>query len=89
MRQFCALTKAQSSRHTWSSFVALAIGVVKQYSTAHLPGQNGRAERLNRTFAETTHALLIEHQEQKRLWPDAICTVKYPRKRIPTSTQDE
>jgi hypothetical protein len=64
-------------------------GIVRQYSAPYVPEQNGRAERLNRTLAERTRALLIEHKVPAKLWPDAMRTGNYLRNRVPMSTQDK
>jgi hypothetical protein len=47
-------------------------GIQHQTSAAHTPQQNGRAERINRTLIEKTHAMRMEKNLPKELWAATI-----------------
>ncbi|GJT39979.1 retrovirus-related pol polyprotein from transposon TNT 1-94 [Tanacetum coccineum] len=50
------------------------LGIMKQFSTAQTPQQNGVVERRNRTLVEATRTMLIFLRLLKFLWAEAIST---------------
>jgi transposase InsO family protein len=55
----------------------LEYGTDQQFSTPHVPQQNGVVERKNRTIVEMTRMMLDEHMTPMRFWADAISTACY------------
>ena len=49
------------------------------------PEQNGAAERLNRTFIETTRSMLLDAKLLQAFWAESVSTAAYLRNRSPTS----
>ncbi|GAQ92416.1 hypothetical protein KFL_010110020 [Klebsormidium nitens] len=60
-------------------------GTVQRTTAGHSPGQNGSAERLNRTLEETARALLEDAGLKPELWAEAMVTANYTRNRVPSS----
>jgi transposase InsO family protein len=60
----------------------LKYGIDQQFSTPHIPQQNGVVERKNHTLVEMARTMLDEHRTPKRFWADAISTACYISNRI-------
>ena len=60
-------------------------GILHQSSCAHIPQQNGVAERKNRHLMETARTLLLHYHVPFRFWGDAILTACYLINRMPSS----
>jgi hypothetical protein len=60
-------------------------GILRQYSQAYTPTQNGTAERMNRTLTETARCLSFETPVPLYLWPETISTADYLINRRPAS----
>ena len=60
-------------------------GILHQSSCAHIPQQNGVAERKNRYLIETTRTLLLHYHVPFRFWGDAVLTACYLIHRMPSS----
>jgi hypothetical protein len=58
-------------------------GIIHQFSAPYTPEQNGKAERLNRTLAETTRAMMFSSKASDDLWDEAMVTASYLRNRRP------
>jgi hypothetical protein len=54
----------------------------QQFSTLHVPQQNGDVERKNRTLVEMARTMLDEHRTPRHFWADAISTACYISNRI-------
>jgi transposase InsO family protein len=52
-------------------------GINQQFSTLHVPQQNGVMERKNHTLVEMARMMLDEHRTPRRFWADAISTACY------------
>jgi transposase InsO family protein len=57
-------------------------GIEQQFSTPHIPQQNGVVEQKNRTLVEMARMMLDEHGTPRRFWADAISTACYVSNRI-------
>jgi hypothetical protein len=57
-------------------------GIDQQFSTLHVPQQNGVMERKNRTLVDMVRTMLDEHRTPRRFWADAISTACYISNRI-------
>jgi hypothetical protein len=57
-------------------------GIDQQFSTPHVPQQNGVVERKNRTLVEMARTMLDEHMTPRRFWADAISIACYISNRI-------
>lgn len=62
-------------------------GVRREYSAPYTPEQNGRSERMNRTYIEFGRALLLQRDCAKKFWPLAYKTVSFIRNRVTVATQ--
>lgn len=60
-------------------------GIVHQRTTAYTPGQNGTAERMNRSIVEKARCLLFQENLEKRFWAEAVNTAIYIRNRSTVS----
>lgn len=58
-------------------------GIIRQYSVAYSPSQNGVAERRNRTLQEMTRAMLKHSRLPLSYWGEAITTANYLHNRLP------
>lgn len=63
-------------------------GIARQTSTARTPGQNGVAERANRTIVECARSMLHAARLPYRYWGEAINTAVYLKNRVPTRALD-
>jgi transposase InsO family protein len=50
-------------------------GILHQFTAPYTPEQNGKAERLNRTLAETTRAMLFSSKVSHDLWDEGMVVV--------------
>lgn len=60
-------------------------GIHSEPATPYRPDQNGVAEQANRTVIERMHAIFIETDLPKKLWPLVFDATLYMENRIPTS----
>ena len=58
-------------------------GIRHEVTVPKTPGQNGRAERMNRTLVEMTRSMLGDMP--KKFWAEALNSATYLRNRCPTS----
>ena len=63
-------------------------GIVRQFTVAHTPQQNGVAERMNRTLLERTSAMLKTAGMAKSFRAEAVKTACYVINRSPSTTID-
>ena len=63
-------------------------GIIQQFTNAHTPQQNGKAERMNRTLVECARTMMAEAQLPKSYWAEAILTATYVKNRTPSKTTD-
>ena len=59
-------------------------GIKLEYTAPHSPEQNGVAERMNRTLAELTCAMMFGTSVPVHLWPEAMRHTAYLRNRTHT-----
>ena len=59
-------------------------GIQFETTAPHSPEQNGMAERMNRTLAKLMHAMIIQQNLSKILWPQAIQHAAYLRNQCHT-----
>ena len=52
-------------------------GIMRQYSSAHTPQQNGVAERRNRTLKDTARTMLCDSKLPVFFWAEVINTAYY------------
>ncbi|GJX58818.1 retrovirus-related pol polyprotein from transposon TNT 1-94 [Tanacetum coccineum] len=57
-------------------------GILRQYSVARTPHQNGVAERRNRTLIEAARTMLAESKLPTTFWAEAINTACYVQNRV-------
>jgi transposase InsO family protein len=57
-------------------------GIDQQFSTPHVPQQNGVVEQKNRTLVKMARMMLDEHRTPRHFWADAISTAWYISNRI-------
>nr|GEX51054.1 hypothetical protein [Tanacetum cinerariifolium] len=57
-------------------------GILRQYSVARTPQQNGVAERRNRTLIEVARTMLADSKLQTTFWVEAINTACYVQNRV-------
>nr|GFB50397.1 ribonuclease H-like domain-containing protein [Tanacetum cinerariifolium] len=57
-------------------------GILRQYSVARTPQQNGVAERRNRTLIEVARTMLADSKLQTTFWAEAINTACYVQNRV-------
>nr|GEX61787.1 hypothetical protein [Tanacetum cinerariifolium] len=57
-------------------------GIMRQYSVARTPQQNGVAERINRTLIEAAMTMLIDSKLPITFWAEAINTACYVQNRV-------
>jgi transposase InsO family protein len=62
--------------------ICLEHGIDQQFSTPHVPQQNGIMELKNRTLVEMARMMLDEHRTPRCFWADAISTACYISNRI-------
>lgn len=61
-------------------------GIVRQFSNANTPQQNGVSERRNRTVMDPARCLLIQAGMSAGYWAEAVKTANHIRNQIPTPT---
>lgn len=59
-------------------------GIRREFTTPHIPQQNGVAERMNRTLVEMARCMLIQSKLPIQFWAEAVNTASYIRNRCPT-----
>lgn len=59
-------------------------GIKLDYTVPHIPQQNGKAERLNRTLLDKARALIIDSGLKKEMWGEAVRIAAYLVNRSPT-----
>ena len=59
-------------------------GICHECTVPKTPEQNGVAERLNRTLAETVRAMLIDSKLPQKFWAEALLTAVYLKNQSPT-----
>jgi hypothetical protein len=57
-------------------------GIDQQFSTPHVPQQNGVMERKNRTLVDMLRTMLDEHRTPRHFWADSISIACYISNRI-------
>lgn len=60
------------------------LGIRQQLTIPHTPGQNGVAERMNRTIVEKAMSMLFGAKLPKTYWAEAVSTAVYLINRSPT-----
>lgn len=63
-------------------------GIIRQYSIAYSPSQNGVAERRNRTLQEMTRSMLKHSSLPLAYGGEAITTANYLHNRLPGKSTD-
>jgi transposase InsO family protein len=64
-------------RNTFFDEFCLKHGIDQQFSTLHVPQQNGVVKQKNRTLVEMVRTMLDEHRTPIRFWADVISTAFY------------
>ncbi|GLB42029.1 putative mitochondrial protein [Lyophyllum shimeji] len=59
-------------------------GIKIEVTAPYSSSQNGVAERVNRTLLEHARAMLLQHDIQAFLWPEAVAYAAYLKNRSPT-----
>ena len=59
-------------------------GIRLEYTAPHSPVQNGMAERMNRTLAKLSWAMILSSKAPQFLWPEAIAHTAYLHNRTHT-----
>ncbi|GKA04820.1 putative ribonuclease H-like domain-containing protein [Tanacetum coccineum] len=57
-------------------------GILRQYSVARTPQQNGVAERRNRTLFEAARTMLADSKLATTFWADAVNTACYVQNKV-------
>ena len=57
-------------------------GIEHQFSSPHVPQQNGVVERKNRTLVEMARTMLDEYSTSRRFWAEAIATACHIANRV-------
>ncbi|GJZ53397.1 ribonuclease H-like domain-containing protein [Tanacetum coccineum] len=57
-------------------------GILRQYSVARTPQQNGVAERRNKTLIKATRTMLADSKLPTTFWAEAVNTVCYVQNRV-------
>ncbi|GJZ93754.1 putative ribonuclease H-like domain-containing protein [Tanacetum coccineum] len=57
-------------------------GILRQYSVARTPQQNGVAERRNRTLIEAARTMLVDSMLPTTFWTEAVNTACYVQNRV-------
>ncbi|GKE83787.1 ribonuclease H-like domain-containing protein, partial [Tanacetum coccineum] len=57
-------------------------GILRQFSVARTPQQNGVAERRNRTLIEATRTMLADSKLPTTFWAEAVNTTFYVQNRV-------
>ncbi|XP_052623263.1 uncharacterized protein LOC128128412 [Lactuca sativa] len=58
------------------------LGILRQFSSAHTPQQNGVAERRNRTLKDAARMMLCDSKLPVFFWVEAINTACYVQNRV-------
>ncbi|GKE32886.1 putative ribonuclease H-like domain-containing protein [Tanacetum coccineum] len=58
-------------------------GILRQFSVARTPQQNGVAERRNRTLIEAARTMLADSKLPTTFWAEAVNTACYVQNRVP------
>lgn len=53
------------------------LGIMRQFTQAHTPHQNGVAERKNRSLLEKARSMAFDSQSPSHLWTEAVSTANY------------
>ncbi|GJU64810.1 putative ribonuclease H-like domain-containing protein [Tanacetum coccineum] len=61
-------------------------GILRQFSVARTPQQNGVAERRNRTLIEAARTMLADSKLPTTFWAEAVNTACYVQNRVPKPT---
>ncbi|GJU24118.1 putative ribonuclease H-like domain-containing protein [Tanacetum coccineum] len=57
-------------------------GIMRQFSVARTPQQNGVAERINRTLIEAARTMLVDSKLPTTFWAEAVNTACYVQNRV-------
>jgi hypothetical protein len=63
-------------------------GITNHYTCSHSSVQNGKAERINRTLADRTRAMLFHAKLPLNLWGELWYTAAYLHNKSPSSSHD-
>ncbi|GKD20240.1 putative ribonuclease H-like domain-containing protein [Tanacetum coccineum] len=84
-KMYCLVVTDDYSRFTWVFFLATkdeTSGILKQFSVARTPQQNGVAERRNRTLIEAARTMLADSKLLTTFWAEAVNTACYVQNRV-------
>jgi transposase InsO family protein len=62
------------------------VGIIRQYTMAYTPQQNGVAERRNRTLLDMVRSMMAHANLSTTFWGDALLTAVYVLNRVPTKS---
>jgi Integrase core domain len=66
-----------------------SLGIVHQTTAAYSPQSNGKAERLNRTLAESIRAMLFHANMPATFWAEAMATAVYTLNFLPSEAVND
>nr|GEV43006.1 hypothetical protein [Tanacetum cinerariifolium] len=84
-KMYCLVVTDDYSRFTWVFFLSTkdeTSGILRQYSVARTPQQNGVAERRNKTLIEVARTMLAYLKLPTTFWAEAVNTACYVQNRV-------
>ncbi|GKF68128.1 putative ribonuclease H-like domain-containing protein, partial [Tanacetum coccineum] len=89
-KMYCLVVTDDYSRFTWVFFLTTKDetqfcekkGILRQYSVARTPQQNGVAERRNKTLIEAARTMLADFKLPTTFWAEAVNTACYVQNRV-------
>nr|ADB85323.1 putative retrotransposon protein [Phyllostachys edulis] len=81
LRAICSDNGTEFKNASFASF-CVERGIEHQFSSPHVPQQNGVVERKNRTLVEMARTILDEYSTPRRFWAETIATACYIANRV-------